>query len=82
MWKIIWLNSNVFLFQKPKKKGDPEPDRDVIIQKLVGELLKEAKITHGNKKDLRHHEEHILLIRLGGKYVFQPLWWPTREISK
>merc|ERR1712013_404069 len=52
--------------KKPKKKGDPEPDRDAIIQKLVGELLKEAKITHGNKKDLRHHEEHILLIRLGG----------------
>jgi len=50
--------------KKPRKKGEPEPDKDAIIQKLVAELLKEAKVST-DKKDLRYHEEHILLIRLG-----------------
>merc|ERR1712212_734195 len=41
---------------------------------LVGNLLKEAKVAT-DSKDLRHHEEHILLIRLGsylkaGKLTF------------
>ena len=31
---------------------------------MVAELLKEAKVST-DKKDLRYHEEHILLIRLG-----------------
>merc|ERR1712142_137211 len=60
--------------KKPKKKGEPEPDKDSIIQMLVGNLLKEAKVAT-DSKDLRHHEEHILLIRLGsylkaGKLTF------------
>merc|ERR1712142_1411451 len=50
--------------KKPRKKGEAEPDKDAIIQRLVGELLKEAKVST-DKKDLRYHEEHILLIRLG-----------------
>merc|ERR1711962_1049939 len=50
--------------KKPRKKGEAEADKDAIIQKLVAELLKEAKVSTG-KKDLRYHEEHILLIRLG-----------------
>merc|ERR1719427_1500175 len=60
--------------KKPRKKGEPEPDKDSIIQMLVGNLLKEAKVAT-DSKDLRHHEEHILLIRLGsylkaGKLTF------------
>merc|ERR1712168_190465 len=60
--------------KKPKKKGEPEPDKDSIIQMLVGNLLKEAKVAT-DSKDLRHHEEHILSIRLGsylkaGKLTF------------
>merc|ERR1712168_801271 len=29
--------------KKPRKKGEEEPDKDVIVQRLVAELLQEAK---------------------------------------
>merc|ERR1739838_586569 len=45
--------------------GKDTADRDTIIQKLVENLLKEAKLPTG-KRDLKYHEEHIILIKLGG----------------
>jgi len=50
----------------PRRKGDVPEDRDSIIKKLVAALLKEAKIPTGSK-DLRYHEEHIVLIKLCNK---------------
>merc|ERR1711962_1725764 len=51
--------------KRQRKQGEPEPDKDSIICQLVAELLREAKVPAGNRNDLRYHEEHILLIKLG-----------------
>merc|ERR1712096_92756 len=50
--------------KRPRKKGEGEANKDLIIQTIVGELIKEAKMTPA-RKDIRYHEEHILLIRMG-----------------
>jgi len=51
--------------KRQRKQGEPEPDKDSIICLLVAELLRDAKVPAGNRNDLRYHEEHILLIKLG-----------------
>merc|ERR1712096_463356 len=50
--------------KRPRKKGEGEANKDLIIQTIVGELIKEAKMTPA-RKDIRYHEEHILPIRMG-----------------
>jgi hypothetical protein len=50
--------------KRPRKKGEGEANKDLIIQTIVAELIKEAKMTPA-RKDIRYHEEHILLIRMG-----------------